>query len=265
MKTVILLTGCINPDGMANTYLTDINERHKQYVDAIHYYIKNTDCKIIFCENSNTNISPLFNYTKDRLEILTFSGNKDKLRGKGYGEAEIIGYAIRHSFCLQDSCIIIKITGRLIVNNISKIVKSMKGKHNFVTCFFHSNLSFADSRIFCGTTSFFKEFLKNRDFINESKGVLFEHVLASTILESTHQFIPFSEEPLITGISGSTGERYNKSIPDKRTRIQYQCYIWMQLKHVYKASPYKHLGFWKRILIQYNILRYKVLLMSFDS
>ena len=92
MKAVILLTGCINPNGMPFTQLTDTSDRQKQYVDAIHYYINNTDCKIVFCENSNTDINTLFKNKQDRLEILTFAGNQDKQRGKGYGETEIIEY-----------------------------------------------------------------------------------------------------------------------------------------------------------------------------
>lgn len=64
MKAVILLTGCINPNGMPFTQLTDTSDRQKQYVDAIHYYINNTDCKIVFCENSNTDINTLFKISK---------------------------------------------------------------------------------------------------------------------------------------------------------------------------------------------------------
>ena len=92
MKVTILLTGCINTGGMPFTWLTDTNERLKQYADAIHYYLETTNNEIVFCENSNTNIFPLFENDKnnDRLEILTFPGNKEKQKGKGYGEAEII-------------------------------------------------------------------------------------------------------------------------------------------------------------------------------
>ena len=260
MKTVILLlTGCINPNGMPFTQLTDTSERQKQYVDAIHFYISNTDCKVVFCENSNTDISSLINNTNDRLEALTFPGNQDKQRGKGYGEAEIIEYALSHSSFILEDCIIIKITGRLFVNNICQIIDSLKYEEDFVTCLFHSNLKFADSRIFCGTTAFFREFLKNKDQINDSKDIFFEHVLASTVVESPYRFIPFTEEPLISGISGSTGEEYQMHFPNKRKRILYQCYAWIQLKQVYAVSPKRHLSFSERAAITFNILKHKVL------
>ena len=36
-STVILLTACISPDGMAYTALQDSNERKRQYIDAIKF------------------------------------------------------------------------------------------------------------------------------------------------------------------------------------------------------------------------------------
>jgi len=259
METVILLTGCINPNGMPFTQLTDISDRQKQYVDAIHFYINNTNCKIVFCENSNTDISTLFKNEQDRLEILTFAGNQEKQRGKGYGETEIIEYALHHSSFIQDDSIIIKITGRLIIINICPILKSLKYKHNFVTCLFHSNLRFADSRIICGTTTFYKEFLKNKGCINDSEGIFFEHILASTVLESSVCFIPFSEEPLIRGISGTTGELYQEVKTNKKKAILYKGYSWMQLKKIYHHSPHRHPSLLEKANIQLNILIFKLL------
>ncbi len=259
MKTVILLTGCINPNGMPFTQLTNTSERQKQYVDAIHYYLRNTECKIVFCENSNTDISPLFNNKQERLEILTFSGNQNKRLGKGYGEAEIIEYALQHSSFIQDDSIIIKITGRLIICNIHQIIKSQTSKQDFMTCLLHSDLKFADSRIFSGTVPFYKEFLTNKDKLNDEKGVFFEHVLASTVLESPLRFIPFIQEPHITGISGTTGELYQESTPNKKKMVLYKGYSWIQLIQVYKASTHRSLGLFEKIKIKFNILWYKVL------
>lgn len=259
MKTVILLTGCINPNGMPFTQLNNPSERQKQYIDAIHFYLRNTTCQIVFCENSNTDIKPYIKNVQDRLEILTFSGNQNKQRGKGYGEAEIIEYALHHSTFIQDNIIIIKITGRLIINNIHQLLKTIKYKHDFVMCLFHSDLKFADSRIFCGTVFFYKEFLKNRDKMNDVQGIFFEHILASTVLESPVCFIPFSEEPCITGISGTTGKLYQASTPGRKETMLYKWYSWMQYKNVYQHSSHRHTNLFKRIVIELNIIKYKVI------
>lgn len=259
MKTVILLTGCINPNGMPFTQLNDACERQKQYVDAIKYYLSNTDCPIIFCENSNTDISPLFDKGQDRLEFLTFSGNQDKLRGKGYGEAEIIDYAFHHSSFIQDDSIIIKITGRLIVNNIANIIKSMKSKQDFITCMFHSDLKFADSRIFCATQSFYQEFLSNSHKINDNVDIYFEHILADAIIHSPVYYIPFSEEPLITGISGTTGKKYSTKMPSFKQRIRYKLYTLEQAVRINKMSHNKYASLWLNLFAILNVTRYKLL------
>lgn len=259
MKLIILLTGCINPNGMAFTQLNNVSERQKQYIDAIQFYLSNTTCQIVFCENSNTDIQPFIENTKDRLEILTFSGNKNKQRGKGYGEAEIIEYALLHSSFIQDDCTIIKITGRLIINNINKIIRSLTCKHDFVTCLFHSDLRFADSRIFCATVSFFREFLNNKEHINDSNNIFFEHILASTILASSIHFVPYSEEPLITGISGSTGKRYSPMAIDCKKRYLFKRYSWTQAKRVYAISRHKKQDLIDKILLSFNVFKYTLL------
>ena len=126
MQYIILLTGCINPNGMAFTALTDATIRLKQYVTAINYYLNNTNYPIVFSENSGTSINSYFNsYNNNkRLELLSFKGNNNKDRGKGYGEAEIIDYALKKSLIIEshkNNCSIIKITGRLIVRNIMEL------------------------------------------------------------------------------------------------------------------------------------------------
>ncbi|UKK51897.1 hypothetical protein L6472_04755 [Prevotella sp. E13-17] len=259
MKKVILLTGCINPNGMAFTQLNNVSERQKQYINAIHFYLSNTNCPIVFCENSDTDIQPFIENAQDRLEILTFSGNKNKQRGKGYGEAEIIEYALSHSSFIQEDCIIIKITGRLIVNNICPIIKSLTCKQDFVTCLFHSDLTFADSRIFCATVSFFCEFLNNKERINDSENVFFEHILSSTVLASSIRFIPYIEEPLITGISGSTGKQYCALSTDDRKKYLFKRYAWTQAKSIYVLSKNKRQGVLERISLSLKVFKYTLL------
>lgn len=262
MRIALLLTGCINPNGMSFTQLINVDERKEQYIHAIHYYLKETDCQVVFCENSNTDISPLLHTieNKQRFEILTYPGNNDKQKGKGFGEAEIVEYALHYSSVLANSEIVVKITGRLIINNIRSIVKSLTSKKDFVTCLFHSDLSFADSRIFCGTKAFYQAFLDNKNKINDSQGVFFEHILCSTILDSPIPYIPFSEEPLISGISGSTGETYIVQSPNAHRKLLYKHYSLVQLLKIAKVAKFWHISTFHHIIISSRIAIYKLLL-----
>ena len=83
-STVILLTASISPDGMAYTAVQDSNERKRQYIDAIKFYIDSTNYPIIFCNNSGEDLSVEFPEVRNRVEFLSFFGNDyDKQLGKG--------------------------------------------------------------------------------------------------------------------------------------------------------------------------------------
>ena len=167
-----------------------------------------------------TDISPLFQGDIDsgRMEYLTFNGNQNKERGKGYGECEIIEYALKQSKLISsshDQCIA-KITGRLIVRNITNIIKwhQLLFPKRTVFCAINSDLSFPDSRLILAPTSFFQLFLHSKEKINDSKDYYFEHALRDTLIkENTYPYTPFFIMPHIEGISGSTGESYSQHTP----------------------------------------------------
>lgn len=228
MRQVILLTGCVNPAGMTHTKLTDVSVRKKQYEDAINWYLQNTSLPIVFCENSNT---PL-NIIDKRLEMLCFEGNKDKEKGKGYGEMEIIEYAIKYSRFITNESIVVKITGRLLIKNINTIIflHRIFGNCKSVVCQLHSNLQFADSRIFISSASFLKDLTHQKENLNDSAGYYFEHLLAANL---KGMFFPFIIRPAIQGESGTTREKYNEcstSLKETFQYFKYQMYLLKKLR-----------------------------------
>lgn len=126
---VILLTACVDPGGMINTLLQDIEVRKQQYLEAIGFYLKETKYNIVFCENTDADfydeIEAVEKY--DRLEYITFFGNDyDKKRGKAYGEGRIIKYAMENSRFLKDAAYVIKVTGRIKILNINRITEILQ-------------------------------------------------------------------------------------------------------------------------------------------
>lgn len=242
---ILLLTGCINPNGMAYTTLSDQEERKSQYVKAIRYYLSKTKYSIVFAENSGTDVSNLFRseITSGRIECISFNGNQNKERGKGYGECEIIQYALNNSRLINSdkNQRIAKITGRLIVKNISAIIRW----HNFlfspktVFCSINSNLSFPDSRLIIAPITFFLEFLKVKEYINDFKNYFFEHALCDTIKrEETYPYSPFLLMPQIEGVSGSTGEIYKGKPMSLSFALKYLKYALYQRQNFNKL--YRH-------------------------
>lgn len=214
-KYAILLTACINPGNMIYTSVINKDIREFQYLDALGFYLKKTDLPIVFVENTGNDISKLFEkyVNTGRLEYLTFEGNDfDKNKGKGYGEAGILEYALIHSIFLQKTDFIVKITGRLKVLNIMDLYFFHKRFLPWcdVQCGLNIETSFADSRLFITTLNFLQNvFLKKKELINDSEGIYFENILFDSIDEqSDFVFYPFFLRPMISGISGTSGQPY---------------------------------------------------------
>ena len=56
-RIVILLTACVNPNGMSKTVLQDVELRRKQYVNALNFYLQETSLPICFVENTGFDMS----------------------------------------------------------------------------------------------------------------------------------------------------------------------------------------------------------------
>jgi len=126
---VLLVTASINirKDTPVSVF-NDPKERLLEYLTSLVAWIKLTSItNIIFCENTNIDydFSKIIDLAKregKNLEVLVFSGNRyTHKHGKGYGEGEIIEYAIKNSTYLKNSVNFYKVTGRLFIPEFDKI------------------------------------------------------------------------------------------------------------------------------------------------
>lgn len=220
-KYVLFLTACINPGQMPNTTLTDSVVRRNQYERALQWYLDNTIFKVVFVENSGIDISDKFQLyiLEKRLEIITFNGNSifDRTRGKGYGEALIIKYALNVSKILTKDSITIKISGRIIVKNINSLVRNSQNKNNlYMNTLIVENKCFASSKVvICPTVFWSGYFLPRIENINEKNKFYFEHCLYEAGKQWCNEnkgkqkefFLPIFFE----GISGTSGKQLHNS------------------------------------------------------
>lgn len=133
----LIMTATIDVSKTPFVQLSNPKERLVQYLCALISWINFSDISsIIFCENSNTKFD--FHKVKElaliqgkELEVLVFNGNlKSEIYGKGWGEGEIIEYALEHSKLLKNSFAFYKVTGRLFVDNFSEVHAAYKGSPN---------------------------------------------------------------------------------------------------------------------------------------
>lgn len=218
-STIILLTGCINPEGMAFTKLQNPDIRREQYLQAISFYLSRYSLPVLFVENSNYDITPYLpaDIDRDRIEVITFSGNNfEKHLGKGYGEMAIINEAILRSAFFSTANFVIKITGRHRVLNLGSIIDqylTLPGTD--ILADLRDMGKYADSRCWGASVRFITNvFIKFWKDVNDSEGINFEHVLAKAIHQSMlldYQFEQMKNLARLSGSSGTENQQFDDS------------------------------------------------------
>lgn len=220
--SVLVVTGAIdiqNSD-IPYTQLTETKQRLKQYLESLEYAIENytSITHIIFCDSTNYpfDYSPIVEQARQKdktLEIHSFSGDKEKVRkqGKGYGEGEIMNYLLEHSEVLKKCDYFYKLTGRVVVKNFDALHQTSVDSH--FLCYH----TLGEERKSLVSTVFYrisKDMYLHRlrdaySEVNDEQGHYLEMVyyqkLKDTDLKS------FKTYPIVSGISGSTGIRYDLS------------------------------------------------------
>ena len=218
---VLLITGCIDPNpNVPFLEIKNAENRRQQYIESIRYYIKETNIrKIVYCDNSKAliddEISNLAKRYLKEFEWLSFKGDSVKAvtQGKGYGEGEIIEYALENSKQLQNSEYFIKVTGRVIVRNIDFLITFMNEHRMY---FFRNSPTNVDTKLYgVPVESYKKDFLTLYKEVDDKNKKYLENLFSEQIIRNhltPHSFVVF---PNARGISGSTGKSYSLSLKSR--------------------------------------------------
>ncbi|WP_051525996.1 hypothetical protein [Butyrivibrio proteoclasticus] len=210
----ILITGCMFPQKNINKLsLIDSEERKRQYLNSIEYYLLKTKYKkIVYCDNSSAkpfdNLYFLATQLSKEFEWISFQGNEEMVlsKGKGYGEGEIIDYALNHSKILARCDCFIKVTGRLVIDNIDWFLYLNK-KYTY----FDVHKQLIDTRCYLTNIRIFKErFMHVYERVDDNNKYYLEHVFFESYMKNNNllRIIPFYLN--IEGQSGSMGILYKK-------------------------------------------------------
>lgn len=168
---VLLVSGCISPPNQKYLVLQNPEIRLTQYIDSLNYYIENSPFfYIVFCENSNfyyCGMEAIMLRAKKKgkhLEWLSFQGDYKSVSmyGKGYGEDELVSYAMAHSKLLAKAKSFCKVTGRLIVINSTVLMANLKiGTNYFFRDIYSPYTKGVDTRFYLCDKQFFVNTLMN--------------------------------------------------------------------------------------------------------
>lgn len=222
------------------TVLLDPEERARQYIDALSWYIRETTLKkIIVCDNTGysypSSLQQLAAACGKKLELLSFSGDAFAVEnyGKGYGEGEIMEYTMTHSLLLQEVEGFIKATGRLKVVNINKIVQGIDTAENYFMPISLLRPRFlvpraarpcVEVRVYYVTRAFFNEVLLTAyKTVRDDETFFLEHAYHQAIARNP-RFIEkvkcFPVAPEITGMSGSNGWIFKERSRSKKLLVR---------------------------------------------
>lgn len=223
------------------TLLIDPEQRLKQYIESILFYMNCEMIKdIVVCDNSNYDYSTckeFLNKTpKKNIEFLHFSGDTEQtmLKGKGYGEGQIMAYIMDKSKLIRTAESFCKITGRLLILNIDVILKKIKRNNNYFQRTALNPFTVTkkvDTRFYHCKTDIFKQVLLNSfSLVDDNNGYYLEHVYYNELNANGIPYYNFNRLPNVAGFSGSTGEKYDI----KKTR-------WFFLKNIYKVLNFANI------------------------
>lgn len=229
---VLLITGCIEPNpGVPFLKIKDVENRRRQYIESIEFYIKETSIKrIVYCDNSSSPepvaLNELANKRSKEFEWLSFNGDSAKavIQGKGYGEGEIIEYALNHSTLLQKANYFIKVTGRVKVRNIVFLINFMNANRMY---FCRNSSTNVDTKLYgLPIEAYKKDFIYLYNEVDDKKGKYLENLFSDRISGQQLEIYNFVVFPNVQGVSGSTGKPYTLPL-NTRIKLTIKSYLKM--------------------------------------
>lgn len=179
--------------------------------------------KYVLCDGSGFDFSPLVleNFPDANIECIFFNNDPAliKVHGKGFGEGEIIRYALEHSSYLGESEWFAKCTAKLWVDNFQGCIKEWNGR--FLCKAYFSNvfslkksvLEYIDTRFYLVNKSFYAtHFSKVHLSLEVDSGVGIEEKFLEVVNQEGFQNILFRNSPIVSGVGGGSGKYYNTSI-----------------------------------------------------
>lgn len=162
---------------------------------------------VVVCDGSGYDLRPRLEGLGNKFEFLSFVNDSEKVQviGKGYGEGEIIDYALEESNTLKNAGHFIKITGKLWVTNLPALIHGFNGHCGFSYHGFRS-LKFMDTRFYIVAKEFFNEHLRDGyKSVDESQNKIIEEVYKSILQEFPVRDVLLKSSPRLFGTSGTTG------------------------------------------------------------
>jgi hypothetical protein len=205
--------------------LKDKDSRIGFTIESIEKWLATSaDLRLVICDGSNFDFSEIVfeRFPGASIECLCFENNKKlvALHGKGYGEGEIVNYAIANSVYLGESDFFAKCTSKLWVENFLECLQGWNGsflcKGYFADVFSplrKTRFAYVDTRFYLVSKSFYLKHLVStyRD-VGGAGGLSLEDCFRDVILREGLGKVMFNVPPVICGVGGGSGTYYKNNL-----------------------------------------------------
>lgn len=219
----LLLTSSVTPVDLTGK-LNDPSARIKHTLESIAEWLKiDLNIQMVICDGSGFDFKDIVqsNFPAANIECIFFYNDAEEIKknGKGYGEGEIIRYALEHSKTLLNSELFIKCTAKLWVSNFTTCLSQWNGL--FLCGAYFANvysvkktkLKFVDTRFYIIRKDIYKKcFLNAHSHLGNNLGWSIEDEFLKIIQSANIKHIFFKIPPVICGVGGGSGKYYKTGI-----------------------------------------------------
>jgi hypothetical protein len=205
--------------------LTDTSERIDFAMESIARWLSlYPKVQLVLCDGSNfdfsTAVAQMFPDAK--IECIFFENDQKAVRqnGRGFGEGEIIRFAIEHSQLIQQAGAFAKCTSKLWVHNYAECLTGWNGKFLCKAVFDHVFspfdkivLSYIDTRFYITSVAFYKQhFGSAHQAIDVSIGKGLEDCFLEVVNRDHLDGVLLNTPPVIYGVGGGIGKYYKNPL-----------------------------------------------------
>lgn len=219
----LLLTSSVTPIDLTGN-LNDPSARIKHTLESIAEWLKiDPQIQIVICDGSGFDFSDIVkvHFPSANIECIFFDNDAEQIKkhGKGYGEGEIIRYAIEHSNVMKKSEVFIKCTAKLWVANFDQCL--LQWNNRFICGAYFANvysykktmLKFIDTRFYISRKDFYlKHFSVAHTQLGNTFGRSIEDAFLDVIQHEKMKHIFFRTPPVICGVGGGSGKYYKSGV-----------------------------------------------------
>lgn len=216
----ILITSSITPHDIG-VKLLDPERRLFHALEAIEHWIRVAPAsRFVLCDGSNFDFSPIAKerFPDTQIECLFFENEPLQIAnfGRGFGEGEIVKFALRNSLYLRQSGAFAKCSSKLWLENYADCAKEWTGDCLFSAVFNNAfsisrsiEMAQIDTRFYITSNDFYSRHLVNAHLqINTSTGFGLEDCFHARLCEIQQRRYLFPVTPHIRGVGGGTGTYY---------------------------------------------------------